>query len=171
MARNIEIKAKIKDTASFIDKMKEMTNKEPLILEQKDTYFNCSNGRLKLREELPDSSELIFYNRSNDSSPKLSTYKRLQNIDPSFVELLTEAYGTKIIVKKKRYVFFIDQTRIHVDQVEDLGTFIEFEVVLKDNQSVDDGQKIANDLLSKIGISKESLISHSYSDLLLNKKT
>jgi predicted adenylyl cyclase CyaB len=169
MARNIEIKAKIEDTKSFIDKMKNITNKEPLILDQKDTYFNCPNGRLKLREEPPEHSELIFYQRGNDLTPKLSTYKRLQKLDPAFIELLTEAYGVKVIVKKRRYVFFIDQTRIHVDEVEQLGMFIEFEVVLKDDQTVEDGQIIAKDLLTKLDISEKSLISNSYSDLLLSQ--
>jgi len=169
MSRNIEIKAKIRDTSSFVNKLRNVTGKDPQILDQKDTYFNCPNRRLKLREEQPNHSELIFYQRSNDLSPKLSTYKRLEKLNPAIVELLIEAYGIKVIVKKKRYLFFIEQTRVHIDEVTNLGTFIEFEVVLKENQTIEVGQQIANELLNNLGISKESLISHSYSDLLLSK--
>ena len=60
----------------------------------------------------------------------------------------------------------VGQTRVHCDTVEGLGDFAELEVVLEDNQSVEDGQLIADDLMEKLGIEKTKLIKCAYMDLL-----
>jgi adenylate cyclase class IV len=60
----------------------------------------------------------------------------------------------------------VGQTRVHCDTVEGLGDFAELEVVLEDNQSVEDGQLIADDLMEKLGIDKTKLIKCAYMDLL-----
>ena len=60
----------------------------------------------------------------------------------------------------------VGQTRIHCDHVEGLGNFAELEVVLNDDQSLEEGQAIANDLMLKLGIDKNKLISGAYMDLL-----
>jgi predicted adenylyl cyclase CyaB len=63
----------------------------------------------------------------------------------------------------------VGQTRVHCDKVEGLGDFVELEVVLEDDQSVDQGEAIAKDLMNKLGIDKSRLISCAYMDLLLQK--
>lgn len=75
-----------------------------------------------------------------------------------------------IQVKKNRILFMVGQTRVHCDTVEDLGDFVELEVQLEDAQSLEDGEKIANDLMDKLGIDKSKLISGAYMDLLLEKR-
>ena len=62
------------------------------------------------------------------------------------------------------------QTRVHCDQVEGLGDFMELEVVLDDNQTTEDGQAIAEDLMVKLGIDSSKLIAGAYMDLLEAKK-
>lgn len=57
------------------------------------------------------------------------------------------------------------QTRVHVDQVEGLGDFMELEVVLRPDQSLEEGQEIANNLMKKLGVSDEDLITGSYMEL------
>ena len=60
----------------------------------------------------------------------------------------------------------VGQTRVHCDTVEGLGDFMELEVVLQDGQSVEHGQNIADDLMSKLGIDQTKLITCAYMDLL-----
>ena len=73
-------------------------------------------------------------------------------------------------VKKTRWLYLVGQTRVHCDSVEGLGDFAELEVVLKDDQTVEEGEKIAKDLMTKLGIDDPSkLISGAYMDLILNK--
>ena len=64
----------------------------------------------------------------------------------------------------------VGQTRVHCDSVEGLGDFAELEVVLRDDQTVEEGDKIAKELMSSLGIDDPSkLISGAYMDLILNK--
>lgn len=46
----------------------------------------------------------------------------------SFQETLRLALGIKGSVNKKRYLYMVGQTRVHVDEVEGLGNFMELEV-------------------------------------------
>jgi adenylate cyclase class IV len=42
---------------------------------------------------------------------------------------LTAEHGVRGVVRKKRELWLIESTRIHLDQVEELGSFIELETV------------------------------------------
>jgi adenylate cyclase class IV len=51
MPTNIEIKARVADVSSLIRKAQELSNStDGTELNQEDTFFNVTNGRLKLRE-------------------------------------------------------------------------------------------------------------------------
>ena len=79
---------------------------------------------------------------------------------------LTGANGIVGVVKKRRELFLLDQTRIHLDKVENLGTFLELEVVLEGDQTVEFGENIANQILSNLNVPRSCLISNAYIDLL-----
>ena len=70
------------------------------------------------------------------------------------------------MVKKIRYLYMVGQTRIHLDEVEGLGYFIELEVVMREGQSDTEGQAIAEDLMRRLGVREDSLIEGAYVDLL-----
>ena len=69
-------------------------------------------------------------------------------------------------MKKIRYLYTVGQTRIHLDEVEELGQFMELEVLLREDQSDAEGQAIAEDLMRRLGIRDEALIEGAYMDLL-----
>jgi adenylate cyclase class IV len=50
--------------------------------------------------------------------------------------------------------------------VQELGEFVELEVVLRPGQSEVEGRNIATALLSEFGIGQERLIAEAYVDLL-----
>lgn len=50
MPSNVEIKAKVSDPAEFAKKAAELSQSEGTIIRQHDTFFTCSQGRLKLRD-------------------------------------------------------------------------------------------------------------------------
>ena len=64
----------------------------------------------------------------------------------------------------------VGQTRVHCDQVEGLGDFLELEVTLSEGESEERGVQIANELMEKLGVAKDDLISGAYMDLILGEK-
>lgn len=137
---------------------------------QIDTYFNIPEGRLKLREGNIENS-LIYYKRDNISGPKKSQVQLYKTQPGSGLkEVLLQALGTKIIVDKKRKIYFIENIKFHIDQVKGLGSFVEIEAI--DKQGTIGQTKLEAQCaryITKFGIKKNDLISHSYSDLLLEK--
>jgi predicted adenylyl cyclase CyaB len=86
--------------------------------------------------------------------------------DPQSLKVaLAQALGIKGVVRKERTVFMVGQTRIHFDEVEGLGTFIEIEVVLDSNASATDGVLLAEELMKKLEIRKQDLVTSAYIDL------
>ncbi len=169
--KNIEIKACLRDIYSTEKSVIQFCGKPFSVENQIDTFFKTESGRLKLRES-GEKSALIYYNRKNSKEPTHS------DIAISFVEdaeslksVLSKSYGIRGIVKKKRILYKYGQTRIHLDNVEGLGKFIELEVVLNDNQTNDDGIKVANNLVQKLNIQESDLIDVAYIDLIENKNS
>ncbi|MFN5290967.1 MAG: class IV adenylate cyclase [Gemmataceae bacterium] len=170
MAQNVEIKASIKNYSRLADIVSKLADEGPDLLNQEDTFFNCPHGRLKLRKFSENQGELIFYKRDNLPGPKLSEYQILPTNNPVlFWNILAASLGVIGVVRKKRTLFKIAQTRIHLDHVEGLGDFLELEVVLNDHQGVDFGESIAKELLERLEIKSESLMEKSYLELLLEK--
>ena len=171
MARNVEIKARI-DGAQFErlrQRAAEIATDGPVRLEQTDTFFQARRGRLKLREFADGTAEFIYYERPDCEGPKTSSYIRSQCDSPATMkETLDRAHGILGVVKKKREVFFVNQTRIHLDQVDGLGAFLELEVVLRDGDSEDQGEQMARDIMKQLRVSEEQLVSGAYFDLLTN---
>ncbi|GCC17076.1 hypothetical protein chiPu_0020472 [Chiloscyllium punctatum] len=117
------------------------------------------------------SGQLIFYQRADMDGPKLSDYSISSTTDPDgLTKVLSDALGVKGIVKKERWLYMVGQTRIHVDQVKGLGNFMELEVVLGEDQSLEEGEAIAQKLMDELGIKKEDLLTGAYMELILADK-
>ena len=168
--RNVEIKARIGDLSTLFDRAKGIADSGPVEILQDDTFFACERGRLKLREFHAEAGELIFYRRPDSSAPKVSEYLIAKTPEPSKLrEALAQAYGVVGRVRKRRQLFLVKNTRIHLDEVEGLGTFMELEVVLGADDTIEEGQATAGDLMSHLGIARDDLIETAYVDLLNSK--
>jgi predicted adenylyl cyclase CyaB len=167
MARNVEIKARVRDKAALIERARALADGEPVEIDQDDTFFACPRGRLKLRQFSATRGELIFYRRPDTSGPKTSYYLLSQTAEPAQLrELLTQAWGIIGRVLKKRTLFMTGPTRIHIDEVVGLGSFVELEVVLGETSSVAQGEAIAQELMARLGITANQLLDKAYVDLL-----
>ena len=174
MAQNVEIKAQIEPSEfdSLRKRAASIATDGPIELVQTDTFFNCPNGRLKLRTFVDSTAELIAYMRPDEEGPKTSDYVRSVCDGKTMLDALTRSLGVIGGVKKQREVFLVNQTRIHLDRVDGLGTFLELEVVLEQSfgpNAVEKGEQIANEILSKLEVDKSCLISGAYLDLLLKQ--
>ena len=166
MPSNIEIKSRAWNFEQIKARAETMSDTPVQVIPQEDTFFNTSQGRLKLRL-LRDHAELIYYTRPDQEGPKRSDYHITRSSDPENLKCVLElAYGIRGVVKKTRYLYLVGQTRLHLDDVEGLGQFMELEVVLEEGQSDLEGQKIAEDLMSALGVERTDLIDGAYMDLL-----
>jgi adenylate cyclase class IV len=168
--RNIEIKARVESCETLAAKAAAIATGGPMEIVQDDTFFACSAGRLKLRDFLDGTGELIFYRRANERGPKESFYLRSPTTAPgSLRESLSLAYGQSGRIKKHRTLFLVGRTRLHLDNVERLGTFLELEVVLQDDESPEVAVREAAELMNTLGVGPEQLIECAYIDLLNSK--
>lgn len=170
MPTNIEFKA---SCSNIIEAEQKLLQLDPKFIgedHQIDTYFNVTKGRLKLREGNIENS-LIYYERTNAQDVKQSNVI-LYNHTPNkqLKDLLTTVHGIKVVVDKKRKIYFIDNVKFHFDFVENLGIFIEVEAIDSDGTiSIEKLQEQCNYYAQFFNITKQDYIAFSYSDLLLNK--
>ena len=165
---NIEIKAKCENAQFLHDKLQELKADYKGNDEQKDIYFNCEKGRLKLRSGNIENS-LIFYSRNNQKGPKESNIALSKlHLGDDVEQVLNSAYGVKVEVNKKRYIYFIDNVRFHIDEVAGLGIFIEIEAVSKRGVTKKELLSQCEYYIDQLKIKRANLIDYSYSDLILN---
>jgi predicted adenylyl cyclase CyaB len=166
MALNIEIKAKITQP-EFIRVYLNHSKAEFRGTDfQTDTYFNVPNGRLKLREGNIENN-LIYYERENTRGAKESDFQLVKVPEAKILkEVLARSVGVKIVVKKKREIYFIQNVKFHIDEVEGLGNFAEIEASdLYANISKRKLQEQCDFYLTELKIKEEDLVSVSYSDM------
>ena len=139
---------------------------------QIDTYFKVSHGRLKLREGNIENF-LIYYERDDIESPKKSNVLLFETgPNSSLKEILKKALEVLVVVNKEREIYFIDNVKFHLDKVENLGTFVEIEAISKNAKFVEKrllGQ--CKYYMECLRISKENLVSKSYSDMIFDQET
>ena len=167
MPVNIEIKARVNDFDGLQKIAAQLSDTPVQTIPQEDTFFNCPNGRLKLRELDPHRGQLVFYQRQDVTGPKHSDYQIFSTDDPAGLKsTLANALGVRGVVSKVRYLYLVGQTRIHLDDVKGLGKFMELEVVLQPGQTDAEGQAIAEKLMKSLGIAETDLIDSAYMDLI-----
>lgn len=184
VARNLELKVGCGSDA-LADIRTRLTAVDPALPEpermrQVDTYYAVSRGRLKLRqverlgaEGASDpkgrTAELIGYDRPEQSGSRWSAY-RIMEVEPDAVDDLQGAlaltHDVLVRVVKRRDVVHLGATRIHLDQVEGLGAFVELETVI----GAQDDRDVAREhesVIALLWLDRFTSIAGSYSDLLL----
>ncbi|MBX9781007.1 MAG: class IV adenylate cyclase [Chitinophagaceae bacterium] len=166
--KNFEFKAKINEIEKYESKLLTLNPKFQGLDHQIDTYFNVQYGRLKLREGNIENA-LINYDRENVSGSKESQiilYQHEPNI--ALKEILTKQLGVKIVVDKKRKIYFIDNVKFHFDIVENLGTFMEVEAIdNKEKFTVEELKEQCDKYFNFFELTQNNLIDKSYSDLIM----
>ena len=164
--RNIEVKARV----ASLDRARQVAREIPAdfkgTLHQVDTYFSCSQGRLKLREIKGQGAELIWYSRSDEGKPRASDYIICEIEHPRVLTvLLDSALSTIGRVEKRRELFLWKNVRIHLDDVSGLGTFLEFEAVMQDSSDDAEGHSLVQALVEEFHISASDVLKRSYIDM------
>jgi len=166
LAQNVELKARLQDVAAATEIALQLATQDLGELSQTDTYFYSRQGRLKLRE-MESRAELIFYQRPGEAAIRTSTYEIIAAPDPAAMKAaLSLACGVRTIVKKQRRVLLWHNVRIHLDRVESLGGFLEFEAVTGGDVDIAQAEQQVQQLREAFGISSADIYAGSYCDLM-----
>ena len=165
---NVEIKARCADPEPIRQYLRAHGARFVGEDHQVDTYFHVPNGRLKLREGTIERA-LIHYDRPDADGPKRSDVHLYDPVGSDTADLkaaLTRALGVRVVVDKRRAIYFIDNVKFHLDRVDGLGAFVEIEAIDRDGTRSPDALRAQVDhYLAAFGIAPDALVAGSYSDL------
>lgn len=164
----VELKARVDDHNILREKLLDLGAEYVGTFHQKDQYFVVPEGRLKLRTvEGKNIVELIYYERENISGPKIDDayILRVREAD-DFNVILKKILKPINVIEKDRDIYQYNGTEIHLDNVENLGNFVEFERQTSSNQkNVNKDRQVLEKLMKALKISQNNLIALSYTDL------
>ena len=165
--RNIELKARIGGLRRAEAVCREIGAAFQWTRRQTDIYFRVSDGRLKLRIEEPGGAILVRYHRPDAAVARDSHYELTPVEDPdATLADLSSRHGILIQVVKTRTLYLLGHIRIHLDRVDGLGTFLEFEAVMGGGHDDASTRAQLDHLLAAFTIAPVALVGRSYSDLL-----
>ena len=165
--RNLELKVKLNNNYMASENLSRFSEG---LLNQEDIYYNCLEGRLKLRIEDDNKSYFIYYNRDNVSEAKVSTYytypiEDVEKFEKSVIKGLSE----ELVVKKLRKLYLYKNARIHIDDVLSLGKFLEIEILIRDENEEKESKQLMEEIIALCNIEKCQKIDCGYRELLLQK--
>ncbi len=166
MPTNLELKIQLENPGHVIEKIQSISAEYKGELNQVDVYYQYKEGLLKLRTE-NGSQTLIKYNRNEKTGSRWSDYQLLSLENNDAREYLDDILETETVVEKSRQLYLFDNTRIHLDTVKWLGSFLELETLVIKGR--DDAGKRFSHLIEILGLDTEHEIRKSYRDLMLEK--
>lgn len=166
--RNLEIKTRFDDLDLAGRLAREIGARDLGASRDVDTYFHVPHGRLKLRlSEGTGDAALIHYDRPDQTTSRYSEYQLANISDPQqTLEVLSAALGVCVMVAKTRHLFLYGDTRIHLDQVDGLGCFVELETVIR-GQTEEETHAEHRQVIQALGLDRREVVASSYSNLLL----
>lgn len=167
MPLNLELKLKL-DTHKNVESILKSNNIEVSEeINQKDIYYSVKNGLLKLRIE-GEKNTLIKYLRDESGNDRWSNYEIIQLTNGNAEKFLSELFTIETIVKKTRKLYWLLNTRIHIDIVESLGNFLELETIVNGEREEAIGR--FNKVIEILKLDVDKQFKCSYRDLLLQKQ-
>jgi adenylate cyclase class IV len=177
---NLEFKARLRNAEAIHEVLAQYNIPLAATLRQTDTYFQVTNGRLKLREIEGEESQLIFYARPDRAEVKRSDYSIAPvSAAAELRQVLGAACGIRAVAKKIRELYLLPRklgnsagemagapSRLHLDTVEGLGKFLEIEVILQEGELPQQAEQEARAWLREFGLAPEDMMAGSYADLL-----
>ena len=170
--RNLELKVAVDDAAFEEIARRARRLGDSNRVAQTDTYFAVPSGRLKLREITEGSSrraELIGYSRPNEDGARWSEYYRAEfrpEQIAALVAMMKKTSGGRTGVKKEREGGVTGRTRLHLEQGEGLGRFVELETVVGDETGDAGADVELADVAGMLGLDAHQVVAGSYSDLI-----
>lgn len=162
---NVEFKAELRELAIAKATCRKVGATHILGFDQTDTYFRVPSGRLKRRETSGEPVEFIFYERPNRAGPKISQFM-IYSEAQALERFGREPLPVWVTVRKHRDLWMVGNVRIHLDQVEGLGTFLEFEALVSRECGISACRSTLDALIAEFRPILGEPIDGSYSDMI-----
>jgi adenylate cyclase class IV len=170
MRRNIELKARDSDPSASLEVSRALGAEDRGIITQRDTYFAVAHGGLKLREEQPGRPHLVQFERASEPQQRESRYRIIEVSDGAALRAaLATAIGIRGVVVKRRHLLLWRNVRIHLDEVERLGRFIELEAVALPASDLAHEHQLVAELRDALGITDDRLVALGYAEQLTHR--
>jgi adenylate cyclase, class 2 len=171
--KNIECKAELRDPDLARAIAKEIGAYLVVRVQQNDTYYKVTTGRVKKREAVaidravavPEPVEYIVYNRADRVDTRVSDFSVLTESE------MRARFGQAelphwLVVSKTRELWMWRSVRIHIDKVDHLGWYFELESLVARPDSQPEATQLAEHLRATFLPALGEPVSCSYSDLL-----
>ena len=167
--RNVELKARDPEPERTLAAALAHGAADEGVLEQRDTYFAAREGRLKLREERGRPAQLIAYARADEAAARTSAYHLVDVPDPAVAAAALEAaLGVTVVVAKRRRLLLWEGVRIHLDEVDGLGSWVELEAVAAPGSDLRAEHETVARLRNVLGIADAHVVARGYAAMLLD---
>lgn len=175
--REIEIKAMVQDKASLLRAIKNAGIQLSAPIKQHDVVYGQAGvadnapGSIWLRIRTENDAKSIFTLKQQHTGGLDSIEHETEISDAKELAAIIDALGFTLysdLVKTRQKAHYND-IEICLDEVENLGTFIEAEKLTEEDS---DGKSIVEELwskLEKIGVDRSNEVFDGY-DVLLNRK-
>lgn len=171
--KNVEFKAELRDPTLAAGILRTLGARFTSKMHQTDTYYRVVHGRLKKRETRvlhpagsPDEPvEVIYYQREDALKPKVSDFT-IYSENEAAARFGPDPLPVWVVVTKTRSLYMLGPTRIHLDDVEGLGHYVEFESMVSSSNPEDAARSHNVKLRSALTPVLGEPLAMSYSDML-----
>ena len=178
--REIEIKAKLKDKDKVMEKLKALgcsfespiTQSDTVYAEDVDTLENFRSGTVFLRLRVKNNSKVLFTLKTrgvNDLDSPVEIELEVSSKEEMEKAIIIMGYKEAITVNKTRVITHYNNCEICIDDVENLGMFIEMEKLTEEGNS----QEIQEEMFKffeSLGITHDDRVMSGYDILMWQKK-
>jgi len=173
----IEVKAFVEDPKQMERWIIELGATPIGIESQADTYYNAPYrdfGKTDeaLRIRVQDGKSILTYKgpkMDSVSKTRKEVQTQIQDIDNMGQILSSLGFFPVSTVSKKRKNFRMGDFTISLDEVRNLGNFIEVEISVKDQKNYQEKVESIFRFIAKLGLKRESTIRKSYLEMILEK--
>lgn len=163
--QNVEFKAELQDLPLARSICRALGAASVSTMQQTDTYYKLPAGRLKKREIPGEPTEYIFYQRPDKTQPKLSNFT-IYSENEAITRFGASGLPVWLVVKKTRELWMLGNVRIHLDSVEKLGNFLEFEALVTPQTDTAKCHAVVGELREQFRPALGEPVSVGYSDML-----
>ena len=173
----VEVKVSVEDPKQMERSIIELGATPIGIDVQADTYYNashCDFGKTDeaLRIRVQDDQAFLTYKgpKMDDvSKTRKEIQVEIQDTESMGNILTSLGFSPVAIVTKKRKNFRIGDFYISLDEVRDLGHFMEVEITMKEPRNYREKVESIFKFMAKLDIKRESTIRKSYLEMMLEK--